>query len=84
MGFLSRRQPSERQAAEKNLARGGVPEFRSPSPRYQGKGANYVVKGGRGGRDRSGVAYVIPPGGRTAQQERDEEENRIMRGDWRR
>lgn len=79
MGISSRRPPSERAIAERKLAKSGIPEFRSPSPSYQGRGANYVVK--REGRDRHGVAYVIPPGGRTQQQDTEDEEQRIMRQD---
>ena len=92
MNIPWRRPPTERETAERKLARSGIPEFRSPSPGYQGRGANYTVRG-EGltcagvtfpGRDRTGVGYVIPPGGRTLQQDRAEEEQRVMRADWER
>jgi hypothetical protein len=80
MGLFSSRPPSERQAAEKKLAKSGIPEHRSPSPAFQGRFANYVAQDEHG-RDRSGVrvGYVIPPGGKSYLQEMDELDERADR-----
>jgi hypothetical protein len=79
MSWLKSSPPSERETAEKNLAKSGVPESR-PQPGYEGRFANYVVKDGNGrGRDRHSVGYVIPSGGKSYLQEMDEEEDRMLR-----
>lgn len=80
MGIFSSRPPSEREAAEKKLAKSGVPEHRSPARSGQGRFANYVVKDGNGrGRDRHEVGYVIPPGGKSYLEEMREFNERIER-----
>jgi hypothetical protein len=83
MGIFGSRPPSEREAAEKKLARSGIPEHESPSPAYRGRFANYVVADEHG-RDRSGVriGYVIPPGGKSYPEEMDELDDRADREDW--
>jgi hypothetical protein len=82
MGFFSKSPPSERQTAERNLAKGGVPESR-PQPGYEGRFANYVVKNRYpSGQDKHGTGYVIPPGGKSYRQEMDELDEQADREDW--
>lgn len=84
MGIFGSRQPSEREIVEKRNAKSGIPALH-PLPGYEGRCARYIVRhpSGRPEMDRWGLGHVIRPGGRTLQQEVDEEENRIMRQDMR-
>ena len=83
MGIFTRRPPSEREATERRLAQSGLPGL-APLPGYGGRAARYIVMDDRGRQwlDRWELAHVIPPGGRTWQQELEDEEDRIMREDW--
>jgi hypothetical protein len=83
MGFFQARPKSEREIAEKNLKKGGVPELH-PQPDYVGRFARYIVKDDRGrqGMDRWEVGYVISPGGKSYKQEMDEQEEQMLRKGW--